>query len=235
MDLMEILQDSLMYPLKNIPSLVVYVILCIIASFALIFTVFGTAAVGNQNAFAGVGVLIIGLIVSILIFLIIEGYVLDIIKIGIKRGDESPSIDIQRQALNGFKLFIVAVAYFIIPLIITVLLSFFLATWLTYVIAFVLFVVFALAETMAQCRLAQTDELGPALAVGEAIGDISRIGFGKVISTIVVVAIVAFIIAFILALLTQFNSTLTSIVMGITSVYLLFFSNRAIGLLYSDV
>ena len=87
---------------------------------------------------------------------------------------------------------------------------------------------------MAKCRLAKSDNLGEALAIGEAIGDISRVGIGKLIATVVVIFVIIIIIAFIIGLISSANNTIGSILLGIFSVYFVFFYNRAIGLLYSE-
>lgn len=235
MEVMEIIQDSFIYPVTHIQSVIIYVILGIIAAFALVTTGVSTfVAASETNAFATIGVFLIGLIISVFIFCVIEGYILDIVKIGIKRGNEAPSIDIKRQALNGIKLFVVHVVYFIIPFILTVILSLFLQTWLTYLIGLILFIIFALAATMAECKLAETDELEPALSIGQAIADISRVGIGKLLTTIIIIAVVSFIILLIISFITQYSSAIGSILTGIFEIYLLFAGNRAIGLIYSD-
>jgi hypothetical protein len=91
-----------------------------------------------------------------------------------------------------------------------------------------------MANFMAKCRLAKTDNLGDALAIGEAIGDISRVGVGKLIATVLVVFVILVIVAFIIGLITSMSDIIGSILLGIFSVYFVFFYNRAIGLLYSD-
>ena len=42
------------------------------------------------------------------------------------------------------------------------------------------------------------------------------------------------IVAFVIGLLSSINETLGNVILGIFSVYFVFFYNRAIGLLYSD-
>ena len=88
---------------------------------------------------------------------------------------------------------------------------------------------------MGHCRLAKTEDLGNALAIGEAIGDISRVGIGKLILFIIVVVLIAFVLYFIVALIAQWNQTVGGTLMGILGVYITFFVGRATGLLYSDV
>ena len=88
---------------------------------------------------------------------------------------------------------------------------------------------------MAQCRLAKTEDLGNALAIGEAIGDISRVGIVKVLLFIILIFVIAFILALIVGFIYQWNGTVGGRLMGILGVYLTFFVGRATGLLYSDV
>lgn len=102
------------------------------------------------------------------------------------------------------------------------------------IIAFVLFVIFSIIETMGQSRLANTDSLGDALNIPEAFKDIGRIGYGKVIAVIILTFV---IIAVINAIITGLNNYINGF--GILSIivtpYLIFFSSRATGLLYSDI
>lgn len=102
------------------------------------------------------------------------------------------------------------------------------------IVALILFVVFLFLQTMAQSRLANTGDLMEALNIVEAARDISRIGVGKVvllvISVILIVVLIEIIVSFIFNIL-PFLSILSIII----SPYLLFFTQRAIGLLYSDI
>ena len=100
--------------------------------------------------------------------------------------------------------------------------------------ALVLFVIFSFIQTMAEARLANTGSLCEALNVWEAAKDIKRIGIGKVIIVILLVIIIIAVIEGILS--TIFNYVpILSILSIIISPYLLFFSQRAVGLLYSDI
>ena len=237
MSIGEIISDALVYPLNNIKALILYMVLGIIAALiggtaVLGFAgAFATKGVGGA-AFAGLGIL--GVIVFVIVIFLIEGYALDIIKYGIERRNDGPGIDFGRQVSNAIKLIVVSVVYYIVPAIITLVLGLFLRSWLITIIGIILFIVFALANFMAKCRLAKTDDLGAALAIGEAIGDISRVGIGNLIITVILIFVVLLIAAIILAFIAQLNNTIGSILLGLFSVYFVFFYNRAIGLLYSD-
>ena len=232
-----IISDAVAYPFHNIKALLLYVVLSVIAALiagaSLLSIVVALSAKGLGGiALTGLGVA--GVLIFVLVLFLIQGYALDIIKFGIERRDDGPGIDIVRQIANAIKLVIVDIVYYIVPVIITAILYLFLKDWLITIIGIILFIVFALANFMAKCRLAKTDSLGDALAIGEAIGDISKVGIGKLLAVVILVAIILVIIAVIVALLASLNSTLGSIVLGIAAVYFVFFYNRAIGLLYSN-
>lgn len=237
MEIGEIIADALVYPFNNIKALILYVILGVIAGIALGGTIVGmaTGAAVDNAALTGI-VGIIGMIISIIAILLIEGYQLDIVKFGIRRDPGAPGIDFVRQVVNAIKLIIVQAVYYIIPLLISMVLGFLLGNGvLTLLVAFIITIIFALAAFMATCRLAKTDNLGDALAIGEAIGDISRVGILKLIMTVIVVFIIVFIISLIIVAINNFNSTIGGILLGIFSIYVAFFAHRAMGLLYSDV
>ena len=236
MEIMEIIQDALVYPLNNLKALIIYIILGIILGIAVVGTVVGVmASAAMDNILAAIGSGIIGIIIALLIGFVISGYELDIIKYGIERNDRAPGVDIVRQFKNGVKLFAVNIVYFLIPIIISAILAIIFQHWLSAVISALFFILFALAAIMGQCRLAKSEYLVDALAVGEAIGDISRVGIIKLILFIIVVAIVIFILYFIVGLISQWNQTVGGILMGILGVYITFFIARATGLLYSNV
>ncbi|WP_296866869.1 DUF4013 domain-containing protein [uncultured Methanobrevibacter sp.] len=236
MSISEMFSDALAYPFNNIKALLLYVVLGIIVAllggativdFAVAFT---TKGVGGA-ALAGLG--IVGVILFVLVVFLVEGYALDIIKYGIERRSDGPGIDFGRQVSNAIKLVVVSIVYYVVPAIITLILSLFLRDWLIAVIGVILFIVFALANFMAKCRLAKTDNLGDALAIGEAIGDISRVGIGNLLITVIVVFVILMIIAFIVAIFMGLNQYLGGIILGFAGVYFVFFYNRVIGLLYS--
>lgn len=104
----------------------------------------------------------------------------------------------------------------------------------TLTVAFVLFVIFAFLQTMAEARLANTGSLGEALNVFEAAKDIKRIGIGKVIALILLVIIITCVINMILSAIYSYVPFL-SIISIVVSPYLVFFAQRAVGLLYSDI
>lgn len=96
--------------------------------------------------------------------------------------------------------------------------------------------IFFLATTMAECRLAKTGNLTNALNVVGTIRDINAIGFEKVFLTSLTVILVTVLgLLLVMGISWYFASNLiTSILVSIFGVYMLFFSKRAMGLLYSE-
>lgn len=238
MNISEILSDALAYPFHNIKSLVLYVVLGIIAAIiggASLISIAGGASTKGISAFALDGVGILGFVVFIIMLFLIEGYALDIVKFGIERRSDGPGIDLGRQVTNAIRLIAVDIVYYIVPAVIIFVLALFLREWFLIIISVILIIIFALANFMARCRLAKTDSLSAALAIGEAIGDISKVGIGKLLATVILVSAISFIIIFVIGFITAINDTVGKIILGISIVYMLFFYHRAIGLLYSNV
>ena len=237
MSIGDIMSDALVYPFQNIKAFVLYIVLGIVAAIIGGSTILDLVAAASSIGLSGyvlTGVGIVGVIVSLLILFLIEGYALDIVKFGIERRAEGPGIDFGRQVSNAIKLIVVDIVYYIVPCIIIFVLGLFLKNWILTIISLILIIVFALANFMARCRLAQTDNLAEALAIGEAIGDISRVGIGRILATVILVILVAFIIVLIVGAIYSLNDIIGSIILGLASVYIVFFYHRAIGLLYSE-
>ena len=237
MEITEIIGDALLYPLNNVKSLILYVIIGAITGILGGASLIAMATqVSGNNVVAAGGFGFIGILVMIIGSLLISGYGLDIVKYGIERRDDGPGIDIVRQVLNAIKLIVVSFVYYIIPAIVAWLLFTLLGKGiLTLIIVAIMYIVFAFAQFMAVCRLAKYNSLGEALSIGEGIGDISKVGMLKVLITVIAVFIIGFIIAFICALIYNYHNIIGGLLLGIFGVYAIFFYNRAIGLLYSEV
>ena len=225
MNIGEIINDALRYPFNNIKAFILYLILGIVAAIIGGTTVVTTIAAFRTKGLASITLSGIG-IVEIIVF---------IIRYGMERRNDGPGIDFGRQIFNAVKLLVVDIVYYVVPCIIIFLLSLFLRSWIMTIIALILFIVFALANFMAKCRLAKTEDIGYALAIGEAIGDISRVGLGKIIVIAILLFLVIFIILLLVGIIGALNDLIGDILLGFALVYIIFFYNRAIGLLYSDV
>lgn len=112
--------------------------------------------------------------------------------------------------------------------------SLFTSIAITGIIAVVLIIIFAFLLTMGESRLANTGSLSEAINVVEAYRDITRIGIGKVVAVvillIIIIAVINGILGYIFGQIPQL-----SIVSVLVAPYLMFFQQRATGLLYSDI
>ena len=237
MNIGEIMSDALAYPLNNLKALVLYIVLGIIAAIiggTSIISLLAATSTKGLSGFALSGVGIIGTIIFIMVLFLIEGYALEIVKFGIERRTDSPGIDFGRQIPNALKLIIVDIVYYIVPAIILFILGIFFKDWFLTIIIVILAIIFSLANFMARCRLAKTGSLGEALSMGEAMGDISRVGFFKLVATVILIIIISVIVILVIGFINEINGIIGNILLGIAMVYLVFFYHRAIGLLYSD-
>lgn len=105
---------------------------------------------------------------------------------------------------------------------------------ITVVVGLILFIIFAFIKTMSEARLAKTDCLAVSLNIIEAIKDIGKIGWGKVIATFILIIIVIMVINAIFGIICSQVATF-GILNLILAPYLMFFGFRALGLLYGDM
>lgn len=237
MEIGEIIGDAVRYPLNHTKSLLIYIVIMFIIALIAIFTGIGLVAGQETNQLFASGIIgFIGLLLIIIIGLFVSGYGLDIVKLGTERSEAAPEIDIGRQAILGLKNIIVGFVYCIIPLIVMLLLGYINNT-LAVIVGLILFIVFGLALLMGECRLANTESLGEALNIPEAIKDLQTIGIFKILIVIILICIIGLILNFIAGIFSgmgDIGSFISAILSAIVSAYTFFFSNRATGLLYSD-
>lgn len=243
MELGEIITDALAYPTKNIPALLIYIVFGVLIGLVAVATGLGSFALGQNNVAAGGILAVLGIIIIIALLFFLLGFSLDIIKFGIDRRDDAPGVDFQRHLINGMKYLLIAIVFFILPIIVTMLLFFIFSTWLATVLGVILTIIFMFAFAISTCRLANTEDIGDALNYNGIMDDFNRIGFSKIILTIVVsviigvavVLIITFIVGLIVAALRspQLASWIIPIVSAVLNTWVLFYSNRVMGLLYS--
>lgn len=106
---------------------------------------------------------------------------------------------------------------------------------ITAVIALILFIIFAIFNNVAICRLAKYDSFGAAFAFKDVFSDIKEIGILKIIAYLIIAFIISIIVGIILAFVSAvpFIGIIFAALFG--NSFLILFNNRALGLLYSDV
>ena len=237
MSLGEIITDSIKYPFSNITNFLIVGILVLLAGISNVFMTYG---ISNE------ALNVIGGIIGLIFTLILSGYSLDIIKYAFDNSDEYPMIDIAANFVDGVKVLIINIIYFIVPIFITLILAVItgaigaglnhLCTGLgiAAIISMIVFIIFGIFEVIAIARFAEPGRLDEAFKFGAVIEDIQRIGFAKVIAFLIIAVIIIAIAAVIGSLLTfipVIGVLLSSIVLG---GFIILFYNRGIGLLYAD-
>jgi hypothetical protein len=105
----------------------------------------------------------------------------------------------------------------------------------TLIVALIVFLIFSIIQGMAEARLANTGSLREALNIYEALKDIKRIGVGKFALIVILIGILFVIIEILLLIAISYYPFLFIIVYIVLTPYQILVSQRAIGLLYSDI
>ena len=198
------------------------------------------------------GVLMIASVVIIPIFLVM-GYGFRALKASIAGFDELPEFDEWGEMfVDGLKVFVVQIAYMIVPLIIIFAGTFGSLTMVspdtgvitnptaftglggTVIIGVILAIILGLIETIAIAHMAYNDsELGAAFRFSEILDVISQIGWLDYIIWYIVVGLIAAVIAFVAGLLNAIPIIGTIIAVLIIYPYIQLFWNRALALRYA--
>ncbi len=108
------------------------------------------------------------------------------------------------------------------------------ALTVTLVVAIILFILFSLISTTGLARFAKFERGTEGLRFKEILKDMSKIGFVKIIVTLIVIYIIAFALTVVIGLigLIPYIGVFIGIFVGVP--FILLFMHRAIGLLYAD-
>ncbi len=249
MDLLENIKSSLKYPFFDYEKFLALGALFIFANVAYI----SISLRIHNNIFY-----IVALAVSLIFTLIITGFALDITRNTFYLFSDVPEFDFLKNLLLGVKSFAVKLVYMLIPLIVTVILIYTLgiakvfygnldlfsnmAPWvakdifanlaIVAVIFYVLYVIFSILESVAQARLAESDNIRDALTL-EVLEDVKKIGFLKIIEWVVIVSIIICLISVIILLVGFIPYVGVFIATFVGYPFITLFYARSLGLLYS--
>ena len=238
MSLGEIFSDAIKYPFSDITKFLMVGIIALLSGLSSLVMAFKV-----QNTV----VLLLAAVVSLIFALFLSGYGVGVIKKGIERSDEIPDIDPMTNIVNGVKALIIGIVYFLIPIVITVILMLItgaIGSGLNHaaaglgiglIISIILFIAFAIFETVAMARFADTEDLGAALSIGEVIEDVKKIGISQIIAFVIIafiILVVAYFIAGLIGLIPFVGIIISSILVG---GFVALFYNKALGLLYSEI
>lgn len=236
MSVVEIISESVKYPFSDITKFLIVGVIALLSGISSILDPLGVNNFAIQALFG---------IVSIIFSVILSGYSLSVINNGISNYDEIPMFDFVKNLVDGIKVVIIGVVYFLIPIIITLIFALitgaigagldhmFAALGFTVIISILLFIIFSIFELVALARFAKTDDFREAFNFGAVMEDIKNIGFVNIIVFLIlatIVIIVVGIIAVILAFIPIIGYVIAEFLLG--GFFTLFYY-RGVGLLYS--
>ena len=232
-----ILSDAVKYPFSDITKFLIVGVLVLLAG---IVNVVYPSGEGNMI------LMVLLSLVGIIFAIILSGHCVDVIKNGIQHSSEVPDIDPAANLIDGIKVIIIELVYYIIPLIIAAVLGAFSGfvgaglnladSGLSFamIVALIVFIIFSILEIVAIARFADTGDLGAAFKFGEVFEYAKRIGIINIILFSIVTIILAIVLAFILALLSVIPFIGAIIAMILLGGFLVLFYYRGIGLLYAS-
>lgn len=237
MSLGEIITDAVKYPFSDITKFLIVGVLSVLA---------GLNSIVYPNGDGNAVISLILVLISLIFALILSGYSVNVIKNAIQNSSAIPDVDPVANLVDGIKVIIIGIVYFIIPLIIAFIfggLTSFVGAGLNHagagigigvIVSFIVFIIFAIFETVAVSRFADSGELGAAFNFGAVIEDAKRIGFLNIILYVIVAVIILLIISFIVGLLAIIPFIGVLIATIILGGFFTLFYYRGIGLLYAS-
>ncbi|MDL2247039.1 DUF4013 domain-containing protein [Methanobrevibacter sp. OttesenSCG-928-K11] len=259
MNLADIFKDSFIYPSSNWDKLSILGVLVLIANILVFIPTIGIDL--HSIGITGILLTIVSIIILI-INIIIFGYSFSIIKETINNIDSLPGFSFVTDFVNGLKVLVVSIIYYIIPVVLTLVIAYFTGVFdnvmkiittfngtsisetlltnllvsssITMIIAIILMIIFTLLLTIAIARMADKDSFGEAFAFGEVFNTIGSIGWGNYIVWYIILIIIITIAVFISGLVNLIPIIGILISLIFIYPYMVIFSSRATGLLYNE-
>ena len=237
MGLGDVLSNSISYPFSDLSKFFIIGLLYLISDMdGILGGLYGS----------GSSMEIIGIIIAIVFSIVLYGYSIEVIKEGINNSNYIPDLDFTNNFVNGIKLIIVELVYFLIPIIITLVLLFMfgaigagldkmagsLGIWAVF--AVVIFIIFGIFGIVAQARFAASGSIGDALSIGEVFVDVKRIGILKIVLYLIIVLILLIVLSLILSVVTVIPYIGIIIVDILLGGFIMLFVNYGVGLLYAE-
>ena len=242
MNVSKIISNSFKYPFRNIKKLPILFILFILVALIPIGMV-------SDNRY----VLIFGIVSFFVFILIVPGYLLSFVNIGLNESSMFPSLSFGKNIYNSVRLFLLRIVYMIVPAVvffivwstlgvsgINMLADFKVHGFLLFVIiglliVLITYILFEILLFFAKARLAYLDNLSEALKVHKVIGDIRNIGVVNIIKWLIAMAILMVVISFVSSAVMAIPYIGFIVYLGIVIPILESIGNYSLGLLYSNI
>ena len=242
MNVGKIISNSLKYPFRNLKKLPILFILFILIALIPIGMV-------SDNRY----VLILGIIAFFIFILIVPGYLLSIVNIGLNESSMFPSINFGKNIYDTIRLFLLRVVYMIVPVAVFFIVwstmgassvdmlaelkvhSFLLTIVLGFLAVLISYIIFEVLLFFAKARLAYFNSLSEALKIHKVVGDIKSIGVVNIIKWLVFMAILMVVVSYVSSLVMLIPYVGFIIYLGIVIPILESIGNYSLGLLYSNI
>lgn len=242
MNIGKIISNSLKYPFRNLKKLPILFILFILFSFIPIGVIY-------DNKY----VLTIGAIAFFAFILIVPGYLLSIVNIGLNESSMFPSIDFGKNIYDTIRVLVLRIAYMIVPAAVFYVVlstmgvssigmladikvhSFLLTLILMIFVVLITYVIFEILLFFAKARLAYFNSLSEALKVHKVVSDIRNIGIFNIIKWVIFMVILMIVVSYISSWLMLIPYVGFLIYLGIVIPILESIGNYSLGLLYSNI
>lgn len=242
MNVGKIISNSIKYPFRNIKKLPILFLL---------FMLFALVPIGliYDNKYA----LILGMVAFFAFILIVPGYLLSIVNIGLNESSMFPTINFGKNIYDSLRLWILRIAYMIVPAVVFFIvlrtmgvssismlseikiLSFLLSVGLIFIIILVTYLVFEFLLFFAKARLAYFNSLSEALKIHKVVIDIKNIGIINIIKWIIVMAVLMVVVSYVSSWVMLIPYVGFLIYLGIVIPILESIGNYSLGLLYSNI
>lgn len=242
MDVGKIVSNSLKFPFRNIKKLPILCILFILVAIIPIGMIL-------DNRY----VVICGVIAFFIFILIVPGYLLSFVRVGVNESAMFPSVSFADDIYNTIRLFVLRIAYMIVPALVFFIAfstlgvsgigmlkdinvhGFLLTMGLALIIILIIYVLFEVLLFFAKARLAYLNSLTEALKVHKVIGDIRTIGIFKIIKWLLFMVVLMIVASFVTSWIMAIPYVGFLIYICIVIPILESIGNYSLGLLYSNI
>lgn len=142
--LIDLFKEALTYPTKDYKALLILGVVFLVANLTSVLTAWGIQI--NAAVIELLG------IVSLILYFVSEGYMLSVIKESINFSEEIPALDIFANLVDGLKLLVVEIVYYIIPAILVLIVG-----WLSGTFSAAMNIVNYVGEDVTNTTLNATD------------------------------------------------------------------------------
>lgn len=242
MNVGKIISNSLKYPFRNLKKLPILFFLFILIALIPIGMV-------SDNRY----VLIFGIIAFFAFILIVPGYLLSIVNIGLNESSMFPSINFGKNIHDTLRLFLLRIVYMLVPALVFFIVwttmgassvdmlaelkvhSFLVTIVLGFLAVLISYILFEVLLFFAKARLAYFNSLSEALKIHKVLGDIKSIGVVNIIKWLVFMAILVVVVSYVSSLVMLIPYVGFIIYLGIVIPILESIGNYSLGLLYSNI